>query len=78
MANGFTVADHFEGKEPVVQAIYDRLLKSLRQCGEVYEAPKKAPVLSFAERDEMLKRQRWEEMTGRKWPEPGERRLQLL
>ena len=44
MANGFTVADHFEGKEPVVQAIYDRLLKSLRQFGEVYEAPKKTSI----------------------------------
>jgi hypothetical protein len=28
-------------------------------------------LLTFAERDEMLKRQKWEEMTGRKWPEPG-------
>ena len=25
--------------------------------------------LSFAERDELLKRKRWEEMTGRKWPD---------
>ena len=53
-------------------------LRNERWEDEVYEAPKKAPVLSFAERDEMLKRQKWEEMTGRKWPEPGERRLQLL
>ena len=51
-------------------------LRNERWEDEVYEAPKKAPVLSFAERDEMLKRQKWEEMTGRKWP--GERRLQLL
>jgi uncharacterized protein YdaU (DUF1376 family) len=29
-------------------------------------------AMSFAERDEQLKRKRWEEMTGRKWPEqPG-------
>ena len=35
-------------------------------------------LLTFAERDELAKRKKWEEMTGRKWPEPGERRLQLL
>jgi len=37
-------------------------------------------VLSFAEKDELAKRKRWEEMTGRKWPEPGEKveRLQIL
>jgi len=37
-------------------------------------------VLSFAEKDELSKRKRWEEMTGRKWPEPGEKveRLQIL
>ena len=27
--------------------------------------------MSFAERDEMARRKRWEEMTGRKWPEDG-------
>jgi uncharacterized protein YdaU (DUF1376 family) len=37
-------------------------------------------VLSFAEKDELAKRKRWEEMTGRKWPEPGQQveRLQIL
>jgi uncharacterized protein YdaU (DUF1376 family) len=37
-------------------------------------------VLSFAERDDLAKRKRWEEMTGRKWPEPGDtvERLQIL
>ena len=37
-------------------------------------------LLTFAERDEQLKRKRWEEMTGRKWPEPGQpvERLQIL
>ena len=37
-------------------------------------------VLSFAEKDELAKRKRWEEMTGRKWPEPGQKveRLQIL
>ncbi len=29
-------------------------------------------TLSFAERDEKTRRKRWEEMTGRKWPEGGE------
>ncbi len=33
----------------------------------VNTAPKQA--LSFAERDEQARRRRWEEMTGRKWPE---------
>lgn len=33
----------------------------------VNTAPKQA--LSFAERDEQARRKRWEEMTGRKWPE---------
>ena len=28
-------------------------------------------VLSFAERDELAKRRRWEEMTGRSWPSDG-------
>jgi uncharacterized protein YdaU (DUF1376 family) len=37
-------------------------------------------VLSFAERDELAKRKRWEEMTGRSWPEEGEKtqRLEIL
>ena len=30
------------------------------------------PKLSFAERDELLKRKRWEEMTGREFPEEAE------
>jgi uncharacterized protein YdaU (DUF1376 family) len=37
-------------------------------------------VLSFAERDELAKRKRWEEMTGRPWPTEGEtvQRLEVL
>lgn len=37
-------------------------------------------ALSFAEKDELAKRKRWEEMTGRKWPEPGQKseRLKIL
>ena len=34
-------------------------------------------TLSFAERDEAAKRARWEEMTGKKWPEEG-KRLEIL
>lgn len=39
-----------------------------------------AKLLSFAERDELAKRKRWEEMTGRKWPTDGEpvQRLEIL
>ena len=37
-------------------------------------------LLSFSEREEIVKRKRWERMTGRKWPEPGEKteRLEIL
>jgi len=35
-------------------------------------------LLTFAERDEQLKRKKWEEMTGRKWPEPGQTAERLL
>jgi hypothetical protein len=35
-------------------------------------------LLTFAERDEQLKRKKWEEMTGRKWPEPGQPAERLL
>ena len=31
-----------------------------------------AQVLSFAQQDELAKRRRWEEMTGRKWPTDGD------
>jgi uncharacterized protein YdaU (DUF1376 family) len=35
-------------------------------------------LLTFAERDEQLKKKKWEEMTGRKWPEPGQPAERLL
>ncbi len=35
-------------------------------------------LLTFAERDEQLKRKKWEEMTGRKWPEAGQPAERLL
>jgi hypothetical protein len=44
MSAEFTVADHFEGKDAVVTAIYTRLLDSLRQFGQVTESPKKTSI----------------------------------
>ncbi|MEO8397605.1 MAG: DUF5655 domain-containing protein [Chloroflexota bacterium] len=44
MSAEFTIADHFEGKDPVVTAIYTRLLDSLRQFGQVSESPKKTSI----------------------------------
>ena len=41
MSEEYTLASHFEGKEPVVTAIYAHLLDSLRQFGEIQESPKK-------------------------------------
>ncbi|HMJ24859.1 MAG TPA: DUF5655 domain-containing protein [Pyrinomonadaceae bacterium] len=42
--NGFTVNSHFEGKEPAVQKIYDRLLKAAGKFGPVKEEPKKTSI----------------------------------
>lgn len=39
----------------------------MRAAGERANAPPR----SFAEQDELARRKRWEEMTGRKWPESG-------
>lgn len=39
-----TVADHFSGKEPVVQAIYDRLLSVVAAFGPFVEDPKKTSI----------------------------------
>jgi len=44
MSAEFTVASHFQGKEPVVEAIYIQLLKALRQLGEVTESSKKTSI----------------------------------
>ena len=44
MSAEFTVADHFEGKDPVVTSIYQRLLDALRQFGQVSESPKKTSI----------------------------------
>jgi hypothetical protein len=43
-ANAPRVADHFEGRAPVVRAIYDRLLAVARRLGSVDEDPKKTSI----------------------------------
>ncbi len=40
----FTVSQHYEGKDPVVRQIYDRLLKAIRRLGPVVEEPKKTSI----------------------------------
>jgi hypothetical protein len=39
-----TVDSHFDGKEPQVRAIYDRLVARLREFGTVSEAPKQTSI----------------------------------
>ena len=40
----FSLADHFENKEPVVKSIYDRILRESRKFGAVIEEPKKTSI----------------------------------
>jgi len=40
----FTVSQHFEGKDPVVKSIYERLLKETHKLGQVIEEPKKTSI----------------------------------
>jgi hypothetical protein len=42
--NGFTLNSHFEGKDPAVQKIYDRLLKAAGKFGPVKEEAKKTSI----------------------------------
>jgi hypothetical protein len=42
--NGFTVKSHFEGKDPAVRQIYDRVLKAAGKFGPVIEEPKKTSI----------------------------------
>jgi hypothetical protein len=42
--NGFDVKSHFEGKDPAVQKIYDRLLKAAERFGPVKEEAKKTSI----------------------------------
>lgn len=52
----------------------DAFMEAIRQdwAGLRGKVSGQTTPLSFAERDEMARRRRWEEMTGRKWPESGE------
>ena len=44
MTETFSLDSHFSGKEPMVRAIYDRLLSSLRKFGKIIEEPKKTSI----------------------------------
>ena len=44
MTTEFTVTQHFEGKDPVVKSIYDRILIESRKFGPVIEEPKKTSI----------------------------------
>ena len=40
----FTLSQHFEGKDPAVKSIYERILKESRKFGSVVEEPKKTSI----------------------------------
>jgi hypothetical protein len=40
----FATGSHFEGRDPVVRKIYDRLIKDLRKFGPLVEEPKKSSI----------------------------------
>jgi len=40
----FTIDSHFAGKDPVVRAIYDRLLNTIKRFGPIVEEPKKTSI----------------------------------
>lgn len=44
MTETFSLDSHFSGKEPIVRAMYDRLLASLRKFGKIIEEPKKTSI----------------------------------
>jgi len=44
MDNGYTVKNHFEGKDPIVAKIYQHLVKHARLFGKVTEDPKKTSI----------------------------------
>ena len=44
MVTEHTVSQHFEGKDPVVKSIYERILKEMRKFGKVIEEPKKTSI----------------------------------
>ena len=40
----FSIAQHFEGKAPMVESIYKRILKDVHKFGAVIEEPKKTSI----------------------------------
>ncbi len=44
MPKSLSVSQHFEGKDPVVQLIYARIIKEARKFGPVIEEPKKTSI----------------------------------
>jgi len=44
MTETFSLDSHFTGKNPIVRAMYDRLLASLRKFGKIIEEPKKTSI----------------------------------
>ena len=44
MATEHTVSQHFEGKDPMVKSIYERIVKETRKFGKVIEEPKKTSI----------------------------------
>lgn len=44
MAEEFTLAWHFEGKDPAVRTTYDRILAEARKFGPLIEEPKKTSI----------------------------------
>ena len=44
METAYTVDSHFDGKEPTVRQIYDRLIDALVQLGEVRQVSKKGSI----------------------------------
>ena len=44
MPTEYTVSQHFEGKDPVVKSIYERIMKETRKFGKVIEEPKKTSI----------------------------------
>ena|SRR5258706_4753317 len=44
MTESPTISQHFDGKDPMVKAIYERILKETRKFGKVIEEPKKTSI----------------------------------
>ena len=44
MSGEFSVESHFTDKDPLVRAIYEKLLVEMRRFGEVAEEPKKTSI----------------------------------